>query len=435
MPVSILASTQIHTRPLMHIDQITEKITAQLKDPTIHQNNPTLATGTAGVLLLFATLQKKGWAVEHLVHGFVCKIKEQIEKNGIDNLSLYGGVSGICFALELASHNGTRYQPMLQTLQNFLLERIQTYYLDPFKDCMKGSLPVPTGLYDVIQGLAGIGRYMLQYLHTPRFYETVEEIIKILVHFSESKQVNGYLVPGWHLSATDTLNIRHQIDARGNFNLGLAHGITGVLSILASGAIRNILVPGQKEAIKRISTWIQNNSVASSKTIRWPYTVSWDEEIDKTRPKKHCRDAWCYGAPGIARALFLAAKALADDQLQQYACRAFNDIFTRSRIEWHLPGPMLCHGIAGLMMITSAMSQEQECTGLQTQVDLLKKMLLESHRPDAPYGFRDVEYTPAGELIEVDKAGFLEGTAGALLCLITVSDPQPEWLLPLLIYE
>lgn len=418
----------------MQTDHLIKEISLKLKDPSLHLHNPSLATGTSGILLLFATLQKNGWQVDDLVHLLVCKIKDNIETNGISDLSLFGGLSGICFALTQASQNGMRYQPMLKTLQNYLLEKLQTHYLDPFADCLKQNLPVPSGLYDVIQGLAGIGRYLLQYPDTPRFYNFAEKIAKLLVDFTESKQINGYFVPRWHLASTDTLNIRHQVDSGGNFNLGLAHGIPGVLSFLVSATTRGVTVTGQKEAMRRIINWIQKNSVTANTSVRWPYSIGWNEEIHSIKPTKACKDAWCYGTPGIARTLFLASKVLSDEPLQVYARNAFYAIFTRSRQDWQLPGPMLCHGIAGLLMLTAAMRQENECEDLQSSVGLLQKMLIESYSLRAPYGFQDVEYTETGSAKEVDKIGFLEGTAGVLLCLLTTADQQPEWLLPLLIY-
>lgn len=398
----------------------------------------TLADGYPSLLLLFSTLQNKGILEDKnkIGYHYILKIKEIIESQGIENLSLFSGLSGICFALKQASMEGKRYKRMLDILNGSLHDRIHKEYLNPLMDNINNNQPRPSFLYDVISGIAGIGRYALENLEDPKFQELSIEITKILVSLSSPYKINGMEVQGWYLSPEDCLN-EYQRPAltKGNFNLGLAHGVTGILAFLSIASLRGIKVEGQQEAILRIANWICNKSFVDCETIRWPCSVSWEEEIEKkTHRQESSKDAWCYGVPGISRTLFLAGKALKNEELKNFAIKAFRGIFLRDPSTWKLPGPSLCHGIAGLLIITNAMAKEKEMEDLLKHVNELNQLLVNHYEPIFTLGFKDIETHPEG-IIKVNKAGLLEGTTGVLLTLLTLSDPNPLWQLPFLIHD
>jgi hypothetical protein len=394
-----------------------------------------LANGYPSLLLLFSVLQQQGLVEngEGVVHSYVLKIKEAIESQGLFDLSLFGGVSGICFALKHASCEGTRYQNMLHSLHSFLAERVERAYLEPLKQNQRQFLPTSPRLYDPIQGISGIGRYALDNLSLSPFVEVAEKIAKALVILSRPLLYKGQSVPGWFLSPNDLLNARNRSTCpKGNFNLGLAHGVTGILAYLSIASLHGIDVEGQKGAIGRIASWIRSKSVLYNNAILWPYHVSFEDEMEgKTPTINGFKDAWCYGVPGIARSLFLAGKALKDEELKTFAATAFGHIFNRRQEAWHLPGPSLCHGIAGLLLITQEMSKEEGCESLAIQVLALKEILLSFYKPEALWGFKDVEPGLQGNLYAINKPGFLEGAAGVLLTLLA---PHSKWHLPLLIH-
>ncbi|WP_242678249.1 lanthionine synthetase C family protein [Neochlamydia sp. AcF84] len=395
-----------------------------------------LAGGYPSLVLLFSAMQSKGLVKEDIVHPYVLKIKESIETKGISDLSLFSGASGICFALQQATLEGNRYQRMLHSLNNFMLERIEKFYLEPLKTKLAHNQSVPSHLYDVVQGLAGVGRYVLENLSLPHFYELAQSITKVFISLTHPLSVEGHHVPGWHLSSTDILNAHNDFCKKGNFNLGLAHGIPGVLSFFAIASLRGINIEGQADAMRQIALWLRKKSFIRQEMIQWSHSISFEDEIqEKIGFNKPSKDAWCYGVPGIARALFLAGKALKDEELKSFAATAFRGIFQRKREEWQLLGPMLCHGISGLLLITHTMAQEEGCGDLFSKVNELKQILFSSYDPEAPFGFKDIEFCSQGGQAEVSKAGFLEGTTGVLLTLLSLSYPTSKWHLPLLIHE
>ena len=406
--------------------------------------NPlSLSDGYPGILLYFSTLQNKGLLKdkdEQIVHSYVVKIIETIEAQGLsNNLSLFTGVSGICFAIQSASMEGKRYGRFLNTLQIFLLNEIGSSYLEPLKKNIRFNRTSSSSFYDLIQGISGIGRYAIENLSDPRFSDLSVEIVKTLSAYIKPLNIDGQQVPGWFLSSTDVLNIHGKTNvSKGSFNLGLAHGVPGILSILSIAALKGVLVDGQREAIVTAADWLRKKCLFDNGTIRWPHSISWEDEFLQQSPSSHkgCyRDAWCYGSPGVIRSLFLAGKALSDQDLKIFAAKAFRDIFFRTRQDWYLPGPSICHGLAGLLLITKEMAQEKECTGFFSNIDMLTQLLISDYNRDYPFGFKDVEICRNGSYVKLNKPGLLEGAVGVMLTLLTLKDFKSKWQLPFLIHD
>lgn len=412
-------------------------VALKMKDPAVVNNyvaasgDLSLSGGLPGLVLLFSILERKGLIEGDISHQYVLKMKEAIEARGVFSLSLFSGVSGICFALQQASWDGERYQRMLGHLQRLLLENIRPVYIDPLRASLEKSEACSSRLYDVIQGLCGVGRYIVENVTQPLFYESAVEITKALVHLCQPLKIEGHLVPGWYLSPNDPLNARNKRNLKGGFNLGLAHGMPGILALFAIAMMRGVVVEGQKEAMTQMILWLRKKNYRENGIIRWPYLISWEKEILGEPLEETCKDAWCYGVPGIARTLFLAGKALQDRELKLFAVEAFRGVFSQRRGAWQLPGPMLCHGIAGLLMITLEMAQEDGCKDLFPRVDQLQKILLSDYDPNALFGFKDKDHNN----IEKDNPGFLEGSTGILLTLLSIPDYNTKWALPLMIHE
>ncbi len=396
------------------------------------------ASGYPGLLLLFSTLHRNGLLEkgDEIAHQYVIKIKEAIEKDFYPHYSLFGGVCGISFAIQQASMDGKRYQPMLNTLHQFLIKGVRKEFLEPFEALIRSGTPIPSSFYDCISGISGIGRYTLENTSNPELLELSCDITKMLIRLTQNINIDGKFVPGWYLPPQDLLNWQIvSTHTKGNFNLGVAHGIPGVLSLLSAASLKGINVEGQKEAIVSLSTWIRNRSFYDNSTIRWSHSISWEEEMQKKpNGKAKSQDGWCYGAPGVARTLFLAGKALKDDELKTFSAEAYRGIFKRKPDEWQLPGPALCHGVAGLLLITNEMAKEKECADLKHHVEDLRKNVLSFYDPKSPYGFQDSEPCKNGNRVWINKAGYLNGTTGILLSMLTLSDPNPNWHLPFMMH-
>jgi lantibiotic modifying enzyme len=403
---------------LKHLDRV-EKISADSWQPL------SLCAGWPALLLTFATLDRifpdEGW--DRAGHECVIRIKEEIEQSGITDFSLFDGLAGICFAVLQASRKKTRYVRLLSSLEQYLIEEIKRKILR-VKKKLKDSAPLRMEEFDLISGFTGMGIYLLQNLDSPISVDLLQEICECAVKLSDDRMVEGKVVPGWHIPAEYQFLPEEKIEyPKGNFNLGLAHGISGVLAFLSTLALRGVTGVGHREAIEKMARWLQSKKRGDY----WPTRVSLEEEIggDIKEPFPSERDSWCYGAPGIARALFLAGNALKESSLIEFAESSMHAVFTRN---WQLSSPTFCHGFSGLLMTANSMKNEISSPLLSIGMREAKEQLFAFYNGEYPFGFKDVESKGA-----VDKIGILDGCTGVLLTLLATECGESSWAEPFLV--
>ena len=84
----------------------------------------------------------------------------------------------------------------------------------------------------------------------PIYYSLASQICEALVLITNYRKIGGHRLPGWHLTAEDPINRGKLVDAKGTFNLGLSHGVTGILALLSIASLKGLVVDGQKDAIR-----------------------------------------------------------------------------------------------------------------------------------------------------------------------------------------
>ncbi|MBV2366855.1 lanthionine synthetase C family protein [Streptomonospora nanhaiensis] len=250
----------------------------------------------------------------------------------------------------------------------------------------RGELTTPAE-YDLINGLTGIGTYLLERCpHHPR----TSEVLRYLVRLTLPVAHGGRELPGWWTLASP--RTPGTDFTGGHANLGIAHGIAGPLALLARALHRGVEVVGQRDAILRICAWMDAWARTGGAGTTWPRWVT-RTHLDHGRAEPNPMPlAWCYGVPGQARALQLAATATGDRDRADAAGRALEDCARDPRIADL--SASLCHGRAGLL---------QTLRRAATDTPALAQFL-----PDLEHQVRAA--TAAG-------SGLMEGSTGAALVL------------------
>ena len=136
------------------------------------------------------------------------------------------------------------------------------------------------------------------------------------------------------------------------------------------------------------------------------------------------RAAWCYGAPGVARALWLSGQALEDNALCDLAVDAMAAVYRRPMADRQIDSPTFCHGVAGLLQVTLRFAQDTGQPLFRDAADVLCRQVLSEFSPDHALGFCSIE--PEGN--RVDHCGLLDGAAGVAMVLLAASTEQaPDW--------
>ncbi|NNU93389.1 hypothetical protein ETC01_09100 [Geobacillus sp. NFOSA3] len=387
-----------------------------------------LANGLPGICCFIAELDKafpnEGWDV--VGHNYLVEIKKYIETQGIYSLSLWGGLTGICFATLALSRNRTRYKNLLDQLHYILIKQLPNVINNAIKNINQG---VSMTDYDVIGGLTGIGRYLLYHLDNPEMKKLLSDILNYLITLAEDKEVRDTTVPGWYIPNEHQFLSEEKIQyPNGNFNLGFAHGISGCLALLSIAKIKGYEIDKQTEAINNIAEWLVKWHQIDEFGPLWPRRVSWEEfESNKLESKVSAYEAWCYGETGIARSIWLAGKALKNDDWKEIALQTFIGMYHRSKQNYSLISPTYCHGIAGTLHSVQLMLSECPREELVEYTNLLIELLLKHVDLDSPFGFKDVELID-GNIYKFDKPGLLNGAAGiAMVLLDFITANELEW--------
>jgi hypothetical protein len=359
-----------------------------------------LGRGAPGILLLHAARARADTGTWETVHRWAAATTSApIHGDG----GLFAGVTAVAYALAHAAHPA--YLPALRTLDTHITVLAADRVRAGHDRIDRGDLPA-LAEYDLISGLTGIGCYLL---HRDPHGEPVRAVLEYLVRLTHPARPRGSsaAVPGWW-TRHDTTDQPSPAMPGGHANIGLAHGITGPLALLATAHRRSVTVPGQPEAIDRICRWLDTWQQGSGTTTWWPGHLSADEH-STGRPRQNgpARPSWCYGTPGVARALQLAALALDDPARRRTAEDALYGCVTDPRQLAQITEPSLCHGWAGLVLAATRAAADAATDALTFRLPHLT-----AHHPGP------------------DRAGLLDGAAGIALTSTTAThtpDPAAPW--------
>jgi hypothetical protein len=379
-----------------------------------------LVFGPGGPALACAYLDRcfpgEGW--DHLAHRYLDTSKVP---GVLSQPFLFGGCSGLAFILALLSGKRTRYQKTRAQLNQLL--RAQIYQQPGPQAGLPGIFEAD---YDLISGASGILLYLIT-LHSEEasIQSAIEQLLTYLIWLAgvdqESQRERWYVSPE-HIIVEE----RRQVCPDGFYNCGLAHGIPGPLAALALAWLEGYRVPGQRDALHFFSDWLLCRALTDAWGINWPDGVPLpaSHSADDWKQLPPTRAAWCYGAPGIASALWLAGEALEQPALCQIAVQAIEAVLQRPVAERRIDSPTICHGVAGLLQICLRFAQRTESTIIHEHIPILVNQILELFNPDFPLGFRDEERYR----VFVDQPAWLNGIPGIVLVLLAASMPvEPIW--------
>lgn len=374
--------------------------------------------GHGALALFFGQLDRcfldQGW--DEVAHDCLVPAAHFIESNPHRALGpdMFGGLSGLCFAVHYLSRDGTRYQRLLGTLDGLLFQQIM--------EAVRLSGVSPDGVssrdYDVISGPAGIGAYLLLRRKVLDATIALDAVLDQLLFLSkwQDDRLRFFIPPEQQATKDHRERYPH-----GSTDCGLAHGVPGPLAFLALALLHGVR-PGLSKAVRCLADWVVAQQYEDAWGINWPYAIP--PEGLKTVPGLTTRAAWCYGSPGVARALWLAGCALKDHNLQDIAVEAMCAVQRRPIEVRLIPAPILCHGVAGLLQVVLRFANDTGQSFFAEMATDLMQQLLNLFEPDSLAGFRDIE--PDGH--KVDNPGLLNGAAGVALALLAAAtDVEPAW--------
>lgn len=397
------------------IDTIITELTSRLADPTTTQaESGSLLDREAGLALLFAELghtnathpdaDRVDPGYRRIAHAYLVAANGRLRGDG--RHSLFDGVPAVGFAASGAVRREGEYGGLLAGLDASVFAVVRAR-LRAERERMAAGAPVgDVTAYDVVSGLTGLGRYLLRRRQSDEAGALLRETLGYFALLVRPVERDGIALPGWWSEADPVLRA-----GRGHVNLGMAHGIAGPLALLSTAWRAGVRVPGQAAAIEAIVAFLAEWSGEEDGIPYWPSVLRLD--AGRLTRTGRANEAWCYGRPGVLRAIQLAALALDRPDWHELVRTSVRDLPALPEPRWGIREHGLCHGWAGLLRIFGRIQHDDPATGLGPLVDRLAERTAAGFDPALRYGYRSV--TAPGR--RTDDPGFVTGAAGIALAL------------------
>lgn len=317
--------------------------------------------------------------------------------------ALYGGLSGIAWLVEHANGriidvDAPPNDKIDDSLLSLLRDREQT-------------LP-----FDLISGLAGIGTYALS-RDGAAARSCVEEVI---LRLDETKHMTADGI-SWITRPEWLDNAQRLRNPTGTLDLGLAHGMPGVIVFLAHAVEAGIMVEVALPLLARSIDWLLAQRIAGPDGLTFPAFVE--------PGARQARVAWCYGDLGASAALAIAGTSCDNEQWSSVAIEMALRASNRAPEQSGVVDAGLCHGSAGVAHIFNRFFQWTGEERFRAAALRWVDWTLSSRSiGEGLAGFRTRWVDRDDSVVWLADPGLLTGIAGIGLALLaTQSSVEPEW--------
>jgi lantibiotic modifying enzyme len=318
---------------LQAVDAIAESLTSVTSLPG--ERDPSLSKGQAGLALFYTWLAQTRSMPQADVLAWRC-LDQAIEAMSTKamNASLWGGFTGVAWAADLMRRLDLDAEDGSEAVDDALLRLLSR--ADPW------SAP-----YDLVVGLTGLGVYALQRYPRPVAIECLRRVIERLHGCAQQDEHGLY----WWTPPAEIHHESRKQYPSGRADLGVAHGVAGVIALLGGLCGAGVEEATARPLLEGAVRWLLAHSMPTEAGPAFPIWVA-----PGLQPWP-ARCAWCYGDPGIAAALLMAARGVGDVGWEQaavaLACRAAE----RPTSQTGVVNAGFCHGAAGLAHIYNRMYQ------------------------------------------------------------------------------
>jgi lantibiotic modifying enzyme len=376
-------------------------LTKDLRPTPADYRNASLSSGSAGLAVCNTQLAltrsdplAAGAARMHLEEAVDVLATEPLTS------SLYSGFTGIAWAVELVDRLlGTEGEDRNGDIDEAVTSLLQRY---------PEHAP-----YDLINGLTGLGVYALARWPRPAAVDCVLSVVRQLARRARHDR-DG--VSWW--TPPSRQGPRRERARPGGVDLGVAHGIAGVIPFLARAHKLGLADQTVRPLLDGAVRWLLAHMVDTASGPTVPYFVA-----DGIEPGP-ARSAWCYGDPGVAAALLLAARDAGEPAWAAAATGLAVRAANRPPDQTGVVDAGLCHGSAGLAHL---FNRAYQMTAEPTLADAARFWVGRTLELCSAAAGRGETLTDAAGSA-CNGPGLLEGTAGVALAMEAASTTvEPVW--------
>lgn len=374
-----------------------------------NDNDISLSNGLSGKLMAFSILNESKYEIVNIAQ----VILDEISSNSYD-LTFFNGLSGVDFAFAILNK---KYD--VSNVINKITKIILSNYSFP-----KSTINIFPFEYDLIYGCTGIANLCTILLKSDFLNNNLKkESLNFLENYInyiykiQFTQFNKHQ-PWWISSQNQMIKSDKIKFENGCYNLGIAHGILGIILCMLRIYDLNINKDFCELIIKSlISELLSFKNILKGKIFFPPRAT--DENEIKDEMHFLLQDGWCYGNLSVGYTLLKANKIIKEDKLQLLADSLIeNSLVDVKELSRNLKSPIICHGKSGFLLLLISMLQNNlfKKNKILSEINNISSLIRKQHSKSSKFGFVDEELQK-NNVIKIDNMGILEGSLGIILSL------------------
>ncbi|WDE03205.1 lanthionine synthetase C family protein [Thalassomonas viridans] len=394
-------TSAIENRPL--IEQILKQLGDTVSNIPASPEQCGLLSGLSGNLLFLYKLSAfDASLVDQDVFDEKLDFLQQYLAAHIDHNNLSNGLSGQGWLLEFLNQSqGEDYDlEMCEEIDQLLQESLSE---TPW-----------TGEIEMVLGLGGVAVYAARRLLKSPSSELFETLVS---HFEQAAIQTSEHTLAWSQPATSVYRFNKDNKEVPEFNLGLAHGVPGIIAALLPALKIPALYQRTKSLLVQSCDWLMAQELDKDDFISC-FASSCNEQHNS-------RLGWCYGDLTIALTLARVGRALELPSYLDKAKAISLHAAGRDRHNGMVNDAGLCHGSAGIALIFQLLYQELNEPLLQDTANSWLDITLDGYREKGLEGF--YMYSGLSQEHEEDM-GLLMGYTGIGLCLLSALTGDTDWV-------
>ena len=379
-------------------------------------NDFDLYMGKSGICLFFAYYQTMNKRCENNINDIVVSLIEDATQYKITDYK------GVAFYSEMAWCLCHLYERKLIDID------VHDFFSDIDESLYEGMIILLNNKeYGCINGAISMGMYF--YYRYRLGCEQCKEYLELFIDLLRNIAVEKDNTLEW-ISVIDYETFEQ------GYNLGIAHGIPGILLFLRKLYLENIKNDVIADIIIKTSNFLlsQKHSLKTHKSFFY--------DISGKTKGRDSRLGWCYGDMSVGYSLFMTSslgeierKDVNDNSLDILVNTTERTVL--SDIGIGIVDAGLCHGTSGIAHIYNRLYQQTKELKFRNAALFWYKETIKMAKYDSEYaGYRLPYYLKESEkgLFELANLSFLTGIAGTGLSLLSAIYPiEPSWDMSLLL--
>ena len=275
--------------------------------------------------------------------------------------------------------------------------------------------------YDLLTGVVGCGVYFLERMPRDSAAQGLRMVLTRLENMAEQRE-DGI---AWHSGPELLPRGQRENWPNGYYNLGIAHGIPGILYFLSEAAAAGIEPKRCRRLLDGAMAWfLAQRRPAGSR--------SWYGDWIADGKQGDSRLAWCYGDLGIVAVLLQVARRSGRADWLNFSRELLDVCMKRSggEAEAGVNDAPLCHGAAGVAHIFNRIYQaEGDPRCRKIAVAWYKRALAMRREGAGIAGFSTfLRLRSSGQILWEPNPAFIDGAIGVALALLgAVTSVNPAW--------